>query len=62
MKDLIAKYFLNEGSTLVKKGRINSKEECNAWFKDSNGNIQHRCVEEIDLKNITIEPYIPRFK
>ena len=46
------KYFLNEGSRLTKVGPVNDKGECDAWFEDQAGNVQHRCVEYSDIERI----------
>jgi hypothetical protein len=48
MEKLIKKYFLNEGSKLVKVGPINNGQ-CDAWFEDEAENVQHRCVEHKDI-------------
>lgn len=47
MEKIIEKYFLNEGSKLVKvKG---TETQVDAWFEDKQGNIQHRCVESYEI-------------
>ena len=54
MEKLIKKYFLNEGSKLVKVSPINNGQ-CDAWFEDEAENVQHRCVEHKDIERMEKE-------